>query len=137
MSGSGITPTDACMSAYVQIKTKRSCRWVEMKITEDSKAIEAGDQGARDLGWSDFVAQLPKDACRWYLYDYEWTNSDGAKKDKLLFVHWAPDNCKVKEKMLAASSKEALRSKMEGVVEVQGTDLSDMAEDQVKAKVCK
>eukprot|EP00178_Gracilaria_changii_P026566 TRINITY_DN81805_c0_g1_i1.p1 TRINITY_DN81805_c0_g1~~TRINITY_DN81805_c0_g1_i1.p1 ORF type:complete len:137 (+),score=25.05 TRINITY_DN81805_c0_g1_i1:50-460(+) len=136
MSGSGITPTDECMSAYTTIKTKRDCRFVEMAINDGQTAIEVTKKGERNATFADWVAQLPKDKCRYYLFDYEFKNSDGTAKDKLVFIVWAPDNCKVKEKMLCASSKEALRSKMEGVVEIQFNDVADCQEAEVAAK-CK
>eukprot|EP01006_Ploeotia_vitrea_P044887 TRINITY_DN66881_c3_g10_i2.p1 TRINITY_DN66881_c3_g10~~TRINITY_DN66881_c3_g10_i2.p1 ORF type:complete len:133 (+),score=23.25 TRINITY_DN66881_c3_g10_i2:79-477(+) len=88
MPSTGITPTDECMAAYVGIKTKRTCRFIEMKISNDNTVIEVVRTGDRQLGWSEFLNELPKDACRYYLYDYQWVNDDGITKDKLLFVNW-------------------------------------------------
>eukprot|EP01006_Ploeotia_vitrea_P044886 TRINITY_DN66881_c3_g10_i1.p1 TRINITY_DN66881_c3_g10~~TRINITY_DN66881_c3_g10_i1.p1 ORF type:complete len:137 (+),score=28.16 TRINITY_DN66881_c3_g10_i1:79-489(+) len=134
MPSTGITPTDECMAAYVGIKTKRTCRFIEMKISNDNTVIEVVRTGDRQLGWSEFLNELPKDACRYYLYDYQWVNDDGITKDKLLFVNWAPDCCKVREKLLAAASAESLCSRMEGVVNVQG-DVSSMSDLDIKKKV--
>eukprot|EP01005_Ploeotia_sp_CARIB1_P001602 NODE_519_length_765_cov_412.993730_g510_i0.p1 GENE.NODE_519_length_765_cov_412.993730_g510_i0~~NODE_519_length_765_cov_412.993730_g510_i0.p1 ORF type:complete len:156 (+),score=33.34 NODE_519_length_765_cov_412.993730_g510_i0:66-470(+) len=133
MSASGIGPTDEALAAYQEIKTKRTCRYVEFQI--EGTSIVPGKKGDRDSTWSDFTAQFPKDACRYYLFDYPFVTPDGAQKDKLVFVFWAPDTCKVKEKMLAASSKEAFRAKMEGVVEFQCNDMSDAAESELKSKL--
>jgi cofilin len=50
----------------------------------------------------------------------------------------APDSSKIKQKMLYASSKDALRKKLVGVAaEVQATDLSEIAYDTVLEKVAK
>ena len=48
----------------------------------------------------------------------------------------APDTSKVKQKMLYASSKDAIRKKLVGIgAEIQGTDLSEVSYDAVLEKV--
>jgi cofilin len=50
----------------------------------------------------------------------------------------APDTAKIKQKMLYASSKDALRKKLVGIAtEIQATDLSEIAYDVVLDKVSK
>lgn len=42
----------------------------------------------------------------------------------------SPDDAKIKDKMLFASSREALKHKLDGIAfEVQGTDLSEISYD--------
>jgi hypothetical protein len=50
----------------------------------------------------------------------------------------APDSSKIKQKMLYASSKDALRKKLVGIAtEIQATDLSELSHDAVLEKVSK
>lgn len=54
----------------------------------------------------------------------------------LLFInHRIPDDSKVKDKMLYASSKDAIRKRLVGVaIEIQGTDLSEVSYEAVLEK---
>ena len=48
-----------------------------------------------------------------------------------------PDNTKVlKQKLLYAGSKEALKRKLDGVVELQANDLDDIQDESLLTKVC-
>ena len=50
------------------------------------------------------------------------------RDDKLIGLRRSPDTAKIKQKMLFASSKEALRRSLVGIaVEIQGTDSSEIA----------
>ncbi|MGW8881951.1 hypothetical protein, partial [Streptomyces mirabilis] len=51
------------------------------------------------------------------------------------FVSWAPDTAKTKQKTLFASSKDALRRSLIGiVVEIQGTEYSEVAYESLLDK---
>ena len=39
------------------------------------------------------------------VFDYECQSPNGAQLNKLVFVNWAPDNARVKSKMMYASTK--------------------------------
>lgn len=53
--------------------------------------------------------------------------SDGEDISKLIFIFWAPDTSKVKQQMLYAGSKDALRNRLVGVnLEIQATDYSEL-----------
>jgi len=71
------------------------------------------------------------------VYDFEYEKEGGAgKRNKLTFFSWAPDDSKIKQKMLFASSKDALRRSLVGIAaEVQGTDYSEVAYENVLDKV--
>lgn len=59
-----------------------------------------------------------------------------ATRDSLIPACRAPDTAKVKQKMLYASSKDAIRKKLVGVgVEVQATDASEISFEAVLDKV--
>jgi len=102
-----------------------------------SKEIVVDKTFDKGMSFDDFVGQLPAADPRYYVWDYEF-EADGIKKTKLLFVPWIPDACAVKKRMLAASSKDALKKKIEGgVIEIQATDKGDLDVKDVTARAVK
>ncbi|CAL1712471.1 unnamed protein product [Somion occarium] len=88
-----------------------------------------------DNSYETFLADLPEAECRWAIYDFEFERPGEGKRNKLLFVTWAPDDAKIKQKMLFASSKDALRRSLVGIsTEIQGTDYSEVAYESVLDK---
>jgi cofilin len=86
--------------------------------------------------YDDFLAELPPAECRYAIYDFEFQKGDEGKRNKICFFTWSPDESKVKQKMLYASSKEALRKALVGIAtEIQGTDLSEVSYEAVLEKV--
>ena len=69
------------------------------------------------------------------MYDYTYQAQRGAVH-KLVFVSWAPDTAPVKAKMVYASTKEHLKTFLDGVsAEVSGSDLTDIDEASVEERV--
>ena len=61
------------------------------------------------------------------MFDLEFNTTDGRPTSKIVFVAWSPDTAKIKNKMVYAGSKEALKSALVGVaVHVQATDQSEL-----------
>ncbi|XP_031735298.1 non-muscle cofilin 1-like [Anarrhichthys ocellatus] len=58
---------------------------------------------------------MPKDHCRYILYDCHFETEECCKKEELVFMLWTPDSATIKEKMQYASSKGAIDKVMEGV----------------------
>merc|ERR1712113_305739 len=105
---------------------------------ENKKKIVVDEEGERDKTWDDFVKALPEAEPRYALVDVDYTSEDGRPQDKLTFVMWSPDDkCGVKDKMLYASSKDALKKKFTGIMkEVQANDKGDLDfEKEILAKM--
>ena len=132
---SGIDCTDECVDAFNALKLKHTTPYIIFKITDDFEEIEVLKQGEKGSSYDDFMEELPENACRYAVYDYEFED-DGRKQSKILFVVWAPDSSKIKEKMLYASSKANFKKKLVGIGnEIQATELSEIDEESVKEKV--
>merc|ERR1711916_185487 len=131
----GIAVDDACVEAFQELKIGHKQRFVIFKINDDHTAVEPLLKGEKDATWDDFVGQLPADGCRYCIYDFEFTNADGGQRNKTTFVVWTPDVCRIKEKLLYAGTKDAIKKKLEGIqCEVQATDSSEIEFDVVKEK---
>merc|ERR1739841_180749 len=117
---------------YQEIKMKKSKKFITFKI-ENKKTIVKDAEGDAGKSFDDFKAALPEDAPRYALVDVRYTTDDGREQDKLTFVMWSPDDkCGVKDKMLYASSKDALKKKFTGIMkEVQANEMDDLSDSNI------
>merc|ERR1712060_759801 len=102
---------------------------------KDKKTIEVEKLGkSEDLAgktneevFEDFCKQFPEEEARYAVYDTPVIAKSGAENNKLLFVMWNSDKAKVGNKMLYASSKDAIRKKLTGIEnEYQATDMEEL-----------
>jgi len=113
------------------MKLKHKHRFLIFHI-ENKEKIVLTEEGDKDLTFEDFKNKLPENEPRYCVLDFHYETSDGRPQDKLLFVNWCPDTCGVKNKMLYASSKEALKNKLQGIArEVQANDMGDLDHSEV------
>ena len=83
---------------------------------------QSADKGDDRSTYEEFIGQLPAKEGRYAVYDFNYTLKDGGERSKLLFIVWAPDSAPIKQKMLYASSKDALKKKFTGIAdEIQGS----------------
>ncbi|CAE7347696.1 ADF3 [Symbiodinium natans] len=129
---SGVAVNDECVDLYNQIKMKKDLRYVIFKI-ENHKEIKVECSGPAGETYKDFVAKLPDDQPRYALVDYDYTSDDGRPQSKLCFFFWSPDDkTTVKDRMVYASSKDALKKKFPGIMkEVQANDSGDLDAKEV------
>ncbi|KAG7088190.1 cofilin [Marasmius oreades] len=135
MSGiSGVTVHQDCITMYQELKLRKKYKYIIYNLNKDRTEItveKTSDSGQYD----DFLQELPEGECRWAVFDFEF-EKDGGSRNKLCFFAWAPDDAKIKQKMVFASSKDALRRALEGIaVEIQGTDPSEVSYESVLNKV--
>jgi cofilin len=131
---SGVTVNDVCLQEYRALKLKRTHKYIVFNLSEDYSEIVV-EKVSSSPDYDDFIADLPETECRWAVYDFEFEKEGAGKRSKLTFISWAPENAKVKQKMLFASSREPLRRALEGIaVEVQGTEYLDISYEAVLDK---
>ncbi|KAH9924295.1 recombinant Actophorin, partial [Epithele typhae] len=129
---SGVGVNAQCLSVYEELKLGKAKKpkFVVFTLAKDLTEIIVEKTGEQTSTYDEFIASLPEAECRWAVYDFEYKREDGGIRNKLTFISWSPDDAKVKQKMLFASSKDALRRALVGIaVEIQGTDYSEIAED--------
>lgn len=139
MSMSGVTVDDECVKVWQLLKTKK-IKAANFRLTPDYRQIvvEEGSviqRHPRDPPNPDWFEQwsnsLPQNDCRYACYDVEIGINLGAgvstgSRSKLCFVCWAPSTAKIKDKMVSASSKDALKRKFDGIqIEWQLNDEQD------------
>ncbi|CAK7335515.1 unnamed protein product [Dovyalis caffra] len=134
-SASGMAVKDECKLRFLELKAKRSYRFIVFKIEEKIQQVVVETLGEPQQSYDDFTASLPANECRYAVYDFDFTTDENVQKSKIFFVAWSPDTSKIRSKMLYASSKDRFRRGLDGVqVELQATDPSEMSLDIVKER---
>lgn len=135
-SMSGITVSEDAVNLYYYMKAKSAYRWAMWKINDAGNEIVITAVGPNESTYANFLEMLPASDCRFAVYDYEVTNSEGRKFNKLVFLGWSPEVSKIRTKMMYASSKDFFKSHLEGLsIELQVSDIDDLSEEDVKASV--
>ncbi|PAA82696.1 hypothetical protein BOX15_Mlig024657g1, partial [Macrostomum lignano] len=130
---SGVTVDASLKDDFNAIKLGHKYAYMVFKIEGESQIKT--ERVAENSTYEEFIGTLPPNECRYVVYDYKYTLDDGAKREKLLFIHWAPDSARIRDKMLYASSKDAIKKELKGVVEIQANDMSEVDEAAIKEKV--
>ncbi|KAF5389533.1 hypothetical protein D9757_004201 [Collybiopsis confluens] len=134
---SGVGVNGNCLEAYTDLKLRKKFKYIIYNLNKDNTEIIT-EKTSESKDYEEFLADLPETECRWAVYDFEYEKEEGGKRNKLCFVSWSPDDARIKNKMLFASSKDALRKSLVGIaVEIQATDPSEVAEEAVKERASK
>jgi len=123
---SGVNVNPSCLTAYQELKLGKKHTYIIYGLSKDHSEIIV-QKTSSSTEYDDFLVDLPETECVWAVYDFEYEKGE-AKRNKIIFYSWSPDNAQIKQKMLFASSKEALRRALVGIaVEVQGTEYSEVS----------
>ncbi|KAG0218045.1 cofilin [Mortierella sp. NVP41] len=135
MAASGVKVEQICIDTFMDLKIGKKHKYIIYRVTDDKTGVTVVKESSEG-DYDTFLGDLPDDDCRWAVYDFAYKTEDGGDRNKIVFFSWAPDNAKIKSKMLYASTKEALRKSLNGVsVEIQGTDLDEVAQETVLEKI--
>ncbi|KAK3084199.1 hypothetical protein FSP39_009915 [Pinctada imbricata] len=143
MAMSGVKCDDAVVTEYEDMKMKKKIKFLVLYV-EDNKLIKVEREKFKEecpdaaTGWWDtfeeFKASLPKDEPRYIVYDYQLDNG----VEKLVLMHWNPDNAKVKPKMIYASSIAVLKTKLIGIfANLSCCDMDELEEKRLSAEIVK
>ncbi|KAA0033926.1 actin-depolymerizing factor 2 [Cucumis melo var. makuwa] len=134
-AASGMAVHDDCKLKFLELKTKRTYRFIVYKIEEKQKQVTVEKVGEPGQSYEDFTACLPADECRYAVYDFEFLTEGNVPKSRIFFIAWSPDTSKVRSKMIYASSKDKFRRELDGIqIELQATDPSEMDLDVFKSR---
>jgi len=134
---SGVSVDDQCKISFQEIKLGHKYRYVVYKLTDDLKQIVVDSKADPSKTYDDFVNEMKvaEDAmeCRYAVFDVEYETKDGQPRNKICFVMWSPEKSKIKQRMVYASSKDALKKALgEGIgKEIQANDHGDLDFDNV------
>eukprot|EP00124_Ichthyophonus_hoferi_P005736 Ihof_evm2s928 gene=Ihof_evmTU2s928 len=96
---SGVAVNDDVVTKYNELKIGHKFKYMVLSLSKDYTEIVVEKTADFNTTYEDFIADLPADQCRYAVYDFEF-EKEGCKLSKLLFFVWAPDDAKIKQKML-------------------------------------
>ncbi|XP_039055279.1 actin-depolymerizing factor 2-like [Hibiscus syriacus] len=134
-AASGMAVHDDCKLKFLELKAKRTYRFIVYKIEEKQKEVIVEKLGDPSKNYDDFTGSLPANECRYAVYDFEFLTPEGVPKSRIFFIAWSPDSSRVRNKMIYASSKDRFKRELDGIqVELQATDPSEMDIDVIKSR---
>ncbi|EIW80883.1 hypothetical protein CONPUDRAFT_82013 [Coniophora puteana RWD-64-598 SS2] len=140
---SGVSVDPACLSTYQALKNPTSAKksgqsplkYVLFSLNDKLTEIVVAQTAETGQDYDSFVKALPETHCRWAVFDFQYDQGEG-QRNKLVFYSWSPDDAKIKEKMVYASSKDALRRALDGIqIEIQATAFDEVAEEAVLERI--
>ena len=132
----GVQIDSACLTEFNEFKMGNKHRYLLFKMSDDKKSVVLEKKGDASQSYQDFVKALPAGDCRYAVVNYEYTTESDGKRAKIVFINWAPEGAPIKSKMVYAGTKGDVRKAFVGVsVEIQGTDLSEVDEQEVLTKL--
>ncbi|EGD80972.1 cofilin [Salpingoeca rosetta] len=132
---SGIQVNPQVVETFNQLKIKHDISYAIFSLSDDLTEIVVQEVSANG-DYDEFISKLPTDKCRYAVLDFKYTLNDGGQRDKIVFFAWTPDTASIKDKMLFASSKDALKKQLNGIhTEIQATDLDEVEYEEVYNKV--
>ncbi|XLT43574.1 hypothetical protein HN873_036178, partial [Arachis hypogaea] len=85
---SGMAVHDDCKLRFLELKTKRTHRFIAFKIEENQKQVIVEKLGEPAQGYKDFAACLPPNECRYAIYDFEFLTEGNVPKSRIFFIAW-------------------------------------------------
>lgn len=86
MAATGVSVDDAVIAQFNDVKLGRvKAKYITYKIVDG--VIVSDLIGVSEI-FSEFVALLPADDCRYAMYDMNFTTNDGRPGNKLVFITW-------------------------------------------------
>ncbi|KAF0531127.1 actin depolymerizing factor [Gigaspora margarita] len=131
-SASGVIASDECMDLFQDLKLKKRYKYILFKINDSKGSTEiVVDRAVETATYEEFKTVLAtelEEEPRYAVFDFDYEKPGAGQRNKLVFFSWVPDKTSnVKLKMLYASSKDAIRKRLDGIgVEVQGTDAEEI-----------
>ncbi|XP_010520658.2 PREDICTED: actin-depolymerizing factor 1-like [Tarenaya hassleriana] len=137
-AASGVAVHDDCKLRFLDLKAKRTYRYIVFKIEMEQKQVIVEKLGEPTESYEDFSdcsASLPADECRYAVYDFDYVTDENVPRSRIVFVGWSPDTSKVRNKMIYASSKDRFKRELDGIqIELQATDPSEMGLDVIRSR---
>lgn len=87
-AASGMAVHDDCKLRFLDLKAKRTYRFIVYKIEEKQKQVVVEKLGEPTESYEDFSACLPADECRYAVYDFEFVTEENVPRSRIVFIAW-------------------------------------------------
>ncbi len=79
---------DEIRGLYIDLKYRHVYRFIIFKIDPGKNEIVVESTCPTDCTYDDFLARLPANDARFALYDFAYTENDGRRLSKIVFILW-------------------------------------------------
>lgn len=79
---------DDCKLRFLELKAKRTYRFIVFKIEEKQKQVVVEKVGEPNESYEDFAGSLPADECRYAVYDFDFVTEENCQKSRIFFIAW-------------------------------------------------
>jgi len=79
---------DDCKLKFMDLKAKRTFRFIIYKIEEKQKQVMVEKLGEPAETYDDFAACLPADECRYAVFDFDFMTAENVPKSRIFFIAW-------------------------------------------------
>jgi cofilin len=87
-AASGMAVNDECKLKFLELKAKRTYRYITFRIEEKQKQVIVDKLGAPTMSYDEFTDSLPDNECRYAIYDFDFVTEEGCQKSKIFFIAW-------------------------------------------------
>lgn len=79
---------DDCKLKFLELKAKRTYRFIIYNIEEKQKQDVVEKPGGPSDSYEDFTASLPASDCRYAVYDFDFVTEENCQKSRVVFIAW-------------------------------------------------
>ncbi|XP_038050945.1 cofilin-like [Patiria miniata] len=139
-SMSGIEFDEEVSTIFNDMKLRKTLKWITFKIENKKKIIkdqsaEPNDNYGDKTQFDEMKAKLTSEP-RYILYDFKFDSKEGRKINKIAFIFWCDDNAIIGDKMIYASSKDAIKKAFTGLgLEFQANTMAQLDYETFRAEV--
>lgn len=87
-SASGMHVSDECKLKFLELKAKRTYRFIVFKIDEKAQQVTIDKVGNPEETYDSFTECMPENECRYAVYDFDFTTPENCQKSKIFFIAW-------------------------------------------------
>ena len=135
MVDANLDVSQQCLDQFNRLKMDKSLFFVSFRI-ENQTTVVVDHVQEKGVSYDSLIHHIPQNEPRFVVVDFDFTNNDGLILNKIIFIHWCPDNARVNHKMVYASTKENLKKRLVGIFkEVQASIASELTHESISSSI--
>mmetsp|Transcript_25389 Transcript_25389/g.26450 ORF Transcript_25389/g.26450 Transcript_25389/m.26450 type:complete len:139 (+) Transcript_25389:37-453(+) len=113
----GIHVSDELVKEYNELKINKKYRYIILGLNDQRNGVELLEKGDRDKTLKDLESSLPKDNCRYVVFDFDFLTFENPPREsnKLILILWTPDIAPIKVKVPFTGTKAEIKGSFVGI----------------------
>ncbi|CAG8812408.1 38964_t:CDS:2 [Gigaspora margarita] len=133
---------DVCVNVFTDLKLYKKYKYILYKFSNDrtnfvvdvAELTESDSNNCKE--YYKFYTELTcKKVPYFAVYDFDYEKPGEGYRNKIIFISWVSEKADVQDKMISATSKEVLKTKLDISFQIEGTIANDIEFKQVLNKV--